>query len=90
MWPVLSATTGAISKAIDKPVVYKSLSMDEMRARIEKQGMDAKMIDSYLALATYQKAGGPTERVSDSVREVLGREARTIQDFARDYRERFK
>lgn len=84
------ALAHAISKAIDKPVVYKSLSMDEMRARMEKQGISTKMIDSYLALAAYQKAGGPTERVSESVREVLGREPRTIQDFAMDYREAFK
>lgn len=84
------ALAHAISKAIDKPVVYKSLSMDKMRARMEKQGISTKMIDSYLALAAYQKAGGPTERVSESVREVLGREPRTIQDFAMDYRESFK
>lgn len=85
-----AALADAISKAIDKPVVYKSLSMDEMRERMEKQGVNATMIDSYLALAAYQKAGGPTERVSDNVREVLGREPRTIQDFAMDYRESFK
>lgn len=85
-----AALADAISKAIDKPVVYKSLSMDKMRARMEKQGISTKMIDSYLALAAYQKAGGPTERVSESVREVLGREPRTIQDFAMDYREAFK
>lgn len=84
------ALASAISKAIDKPVVHNSLSMDEMRARMEKQGMEGKMIDSYLALAAYQKAGGPTERVSESVRKILGREARTIQDFAMDYRESFK
>lgn len=81
---------GAISNAIGKPVVYKSLSMDEMRTRMENQGLDKKMIDSYLALAAYQKAGGPTERVSESVREILGREARTVQDFAADYSESFK
>lgn len=84
------ALASAIAKAIDKPVIYKSLSMDEMRARMEKQGMGTEMIDSYLALAAYQKAGGPTERVSESVREVLGRKPRTIQDFATDYRENFK
>ena len=80
----------AISEAIGKPVEYKSLTMDEMRARMEKQGLDAKMIDSYLALAAYQKAGGPTERVSERVREVLGREPRTVEEFAADYKESFK
>jgi uncharacterized protein YbjT (DUF2867 family) len=46
-----AALADAISKAIDKPVVYKSLSMDEMRERMEKQRVNAEMIDSYLALA---------------------------------------
>lgn len=80
----------ALSSAVGKPVTYRSLSMDEMRARMEKQGLSAAMIDSYLALAAYQKAGGATARISDDVREILGREPRTITDFARDYRENFR
>lgn len=84
------ALANAIAKAIGKPVIYKSLTMDEMRLRMEKQGIGTTMIDSYLALAAYQKAGGPTERVSESVREILGRQARTIEDFANDYHESFQ
>lgn len=80
----------ALSQAIDSPVTYRSLSMDEMRARMEDQGLSESMIDSYLALAAYQKAGGPTARVSDSVREILGRKPRTIVDFARDYQADFR
>lgn len=80
----------AISKATGTPVVYHSLSMEEMRERMKQQGMNEKMIDSYLALAAYQKAGGPTARVSESVAEILGRPARTVEDFANDYREYFE
>lgn len=79
----------ALSNATGKEVVYKSLSMDDMRARMEKQGISTKMIDSYLALAAYQKAGGATARVSPDVAEVLGREPRSVVDFANDYREEF-
>ncbi len=79
----------ALSQATGKQVVYKSLSMEEMRARMEKQGISAKMIDSFLALAAYQRAGGATARVSEDVREVLGREPRTVVDFAQDYRDEF-
>ncbi len=64
--------------------------MEEMRERMKQQGMNEKMIDSYLALAAYQKAGGPTARVSESVAEILGRPARTVEDFANDYREYFE
>lgn len=80
----------ALSKASGKKVVYHSLSMEDMRARMQKQGVSDKMIDSYLALAAYQKAGGATARVSEDVKKVLGREPRSIYDFANDYREEFK
>lgn len=83
------ALARAISKATNKDVSYQSLSMDEMRARMQKQGTSDKMIDSYLALAAYQKAGGPTERVSESVEKILGRKARSVEDFAADFRENF-
>lgn len=83
------ALASALSEVLGTPVTYRALSMDEMRERLEQQGVAPKMIDSFLALAAYQKAGGPTERVSESVEEVLGRAPRSIQDFARDYREHF-
>lgn len=66
-----SALTKAISVAIGSDVTYHALSMDEMRTRMEKQGMEKSRIDSFLALAAYQKAGGSTERVSDSIQETL-------------------
>ncbi|MCC7400312.1 MAG: NmrA family NAD(P)-binding protein [Chitinophagaceae bacterium] len=79
----------ALSKAIGKPVDYKSLSMEEMRTRMEQQGIPTKSIDSLLALAAYQKAGGATERTSDSVQEILNRPPHSVEDFAKDYREYF-
>ncbi|OQY93974.1 MAG: hypothetical protein B6D37_09565 [Sphingobacteriales bacterium UTBCD1] len=79
----------ALSKAIGKPVVYKSLSMEEMRTRMEQQGIPTKSIDSLLALAAYQKAGGATERTSDNVQEILNRPPHSVEDFAKDYREYF-
>ncbi|HRP45680.1 MAG TPA: SDR family oxidoreductase [Ginsengibacter sp.] len=79
----------ALSKATGKTIVYKALSMDEMRLRMEKQGIPKTSIDSLLALAAYQKAGGATERVSEDVQQVLGRAPRTVLEFANDYRERF-
>ncbi len=79
----------ALSKATGRTIVYKSLSMDEMRLRMVKQGIPEKSIDSLLALAAYQKAGGATERVSEDVQNILGRAPGTILDFANDYRNDF-
>lgn len=80
----------ALSKATGKEIVYNSLSMDAMRSRMEKQGISSKMIDSFLALAAYQKAGGATARTSVDVKNVLGREPRSVFDFAKDYQAHFK
>ena len=84
------ALADSLSDVLETPVTYRSLSEDKMRSRLEQQGMNAKMIDSTLALASYQRAGGPTERVSDDVRSVLGREPRTIHDFVQDHRKDFE
>lgn len=78
-----------LSQVTGKTIVYKPLSMDEMRIRMEKQGIPSESIDSLLALAAYQKAGGATEKVSESVREILKRPPRSVEDFAKDYQAYF-
>jgi len=79
----------ALSTATARPVTYRPISMDEARSRSEKRGISPPLIDAMLAIAAYQKAGGPTEKTSDGVERVLGRPPRTIADFARDYADRF-
>lgn len=64
--------------------------MDEARARQEARGTPQESIDALLAILTYQRAGGPTSTVSDNVARLLGREPRTIEDFARDHAGRFR
>ena len=83
------ALADALSDELGTTITYRSLSMDEMRERMRGQGVSEKMIDSMLALASYQKAGGPTERVSESVRNILDRPPRTIRDFVRDHKNEF-
>lgn len=84
-----AALAEALAEATGRSVTYHPLSMDEMRTRLEAQGAHPETIDSMLALAAYQKAGGATERVSPSVSEILGRPPRSIRDFARDHRDSF-
>lgn len=79
---VLSAATG-------RPVTYRPISMEEARSRMQARGAPPELIDASLALYAYQKAGGPTAKVSDSVERILGRPPRTIRDFARDYADHF-
>jgi len=80
----------AVSQATQKEVVYVPLSMEEMRKRMQDQGINDAMIEGYLSLAAHQKAGGATARVSSDVKDVLGREPRTVEQFAENFKEYFK
>jgi uncharacterized protein YbjT (DUF2867 family) len=80
----------ALAEATGRPVTYHPISPEEARARMEARGTPDFLIDANLALAAYQRAGGPTERVSDDVARLLGRPPRTIKDFARDYADAFR
>ena len=80
----------ALSMETGTTVTYRPITMDEARARAEAQGVSPPLIDAMLAIAAYQKAGGPTAKTSDSVERILGRPPRTVVDFARDYADRFR
>ncbi len=85
----LAEVAATLSDVIGKTVTYRPISMDEARARMEARDIPAQLIDAMLAIAKYQKAGGATSKVSDTVQRILGRPPRTIRDFARDYADRF-
>lgn len=79
----------ALTTAIGRPVSYRSISMEEARARMATRGVSPEAIDASLALAAYQRAGGPTAVVSPTVERLLGRAPRSVSDFARDYAAQF-
>jgi uncharacterized protein YbjT (DUF2867 family) len=80
----------ALSEATGRAVTYRPITMEEARSRAAARGVAAATIDAMLAIAAYQKVGGPTAIVSPRVQEILGRPPRTIGDFARDYAESFR
>ena len=80
----------ALSEATGREVRYQPISMEEARARMEARGTPPELVDAMLAIAAYQRAGGPTSMVSDKVERILGRPPRTIRDFARDYAAHFR
>lgn len=85
-----AALADALAEATGRPVEYQPISMDEAGERMRAQGMREETIKALLALAAYQKAGGPTARVSGHVEQVLGRPPRDVSTFARDYRDQFQ
>jgi uncharacterized protein YbjT (DUF2867 family) len=79
----------ALSAATGRTIEYRPISMEQQRSHLEARGVAAAMIDAMLAIAAYQKAGGPTATVSPNVERLLGRPPRSIHDFARDHAARF-
>ena len=79
-----------IGKAVGRPVEYVAESLEEARERLVRAGAPPWMIDSALALAAYQRAGGPTAEISRTVQEVVGRPPRTLGRFVQDYASVFR
>jgi len=75
-----------LGAATDQDVSYVAESFDEARTRLRRDGLPAWLIDSRLALAEYQRAGGETARVTHDVFEVTGHPPRSLTQFAYDHR----
>src|SRR5207245_9810437 len=74
----------ALSEATGQTITYRPITLEEARARLAARGVAAAAIDALLAIAAYQRAGGPTAPVSPTVEPLLRARHRTIPDFARD------
>src|SRR5438309_2642399 len=79
-----------IGKAVGRPVEYVAESLEEARERLVRAGAPTWMIESTLALAAYQRAGGPTAEISKTIEEVLGRPPRSFAQFVKDYASVFR
>lgn len=74
-----------LTKATGRAIAYRPITMEDARARLTRLGQPAELIDATLAIAAYQRDGGPTAVVSPTVERLLGRPPRTIRDFVHDY-----
>jgi uncharacterized protein YbjT (DUF2867 family) len=76
--------TDILGKTIGRPLRFVDEPVDEARARLTRGGQPAWLVDSLLAIAAYQRAGGPTETITSVVADLTGRLPRTFAAFARD------
>jgi len=79
----------AISKVINEKVTYIPLSIDEARQQMQNAGMPPFLIDTFISYDTAQR-DGKTAIVTDHVRSIIGKPARTVEQFAIDYADKFK
>jgi uncharacterized protein YbjT (DUF2867 family) len=74
-----------LSQVVGRPVEYVAQSPEETRDRMVRAGASAWAIESMPALSAYQRAGGPTEAVHDTVEKILARPPRSFAEFAKDH-----
>ncbi len=77
--------TDILGQAIGRPLRFIDEPFGEARARLTQAGQPGWLVDSLLAIAAYQRAGGPTETITSVVADLTGRPPRTFAEFARDY-----
>ena len=82
--------TDILGKAIGKPLRFIDEPPDEARARLIKAGQPPVLVDSLLAIAAYQRAGGPTETMTTVVSDLTGKAPRTFAEFAKDHAHIFR
>ena len=74
-----------IGAAIGKPLRFVDESPEEARARRVREGMPPAVIESALAIAAYQRAGGKTVTITNTVADLTGRPPRTVAEFAHEH-----
>ncbi len=77
--------TEILARLLDRPLAYVAESDDAAWVRLYAAGQPPWLIGGTLAIAAYQRAGGPTETVTDTVERLTGDRARTFERFARDH-----
>lgn len=77
--------TGMLAEVLDRDLEYVPESEDEAWRRLRDAGMPAWRVAALLAIAAYQRAGGPTERTTDDVERITGRPATDVRTFAEDH-----
>ena len=79
-----------IGAAIGKPVRFVDESPDEARARRVREGLPPAVVESALAIAAYQRAGGKTVTITSTVADLTGRPPRTVGEFVREHADVFR
>lgn len=77
--------TEVLAEVLNRDLEYVPESEDEAWRRLRDAGMHTWRVAALLAIAAYQRAGGPTERTTDDVERITGRPATDVRTFAEDH-----
>lgn len=79
-----------IGAEIGRPLLFVDETQDEARARRIREGLPPKVMESALAIAAYQRAGGKTVTITTTVADLTGRPPRTFADFVHEHAADFR
>ena len=79
-----------ISTVIDKPVHFVDETPEVARARRIREGIPPAVIESILAIAAYQRAGGKTVTITTTIADLTGRPPLTVAEFVREHAASFR
>lgn len=78
-----------LGRVLDKPIRYTDITANEARGWLQAKGVSPVMIEAKLELWDACASNLINVAPTDAVRDVTGREPRSVEDFARDYKSRF-
>jgi uncharacterized protein YbjT (DUF2867 family) len=79
----------AMTAATGRPVSHVDVSDDDARRAMIADGLPPMVADAIVAIFVSQRAGSMAD-TTDTVRRILGREPRTVEDFTREYADAFR
>ena len=79
-----------IGATIGKPVRFVDESPEQARARRVREGLPPAVIESALAISAYQRAGGKTVTITNTIADLTGRPPRTVGEFVREHAAAFR
>lgn len=79
-----------LSRALDRPLEYVAQDVDEAWRHRRAHDQPPWLAAAQLAIAAYQREGGPTERTTETVERITGQTATTLETFAADHLEQLR
>ena len=79
-----------IGAVIGKKLRFVDESPEEARARRVREGVPPAVIESILAIGAYQRAGGKTVTITNTVADLTGRPPRTVAEFVQEHAAAFR
>ncbi|SCB53813.1 Uncharacterized conserved protein YbjT, contains NAD(P)-binding and DUF2867 domains [Bradyrhizobium shewense] len=73
-----------IGQIIGKELRFVDETPEQARARRVREGVPPAVIESVLAIGAYQRAGGKTVTITNTVAEITGRPPRTVTEFVQE------